>query len=56
LAPKVKRLITNEILDQFAVAARRDDVADCMIARYKGIASQLVIYLASTGARSAARH
>jgi len=40
-------LITDEILDQFAVVARWDDVADRMIARYKGIASRLVIYLAS---------
>ena len=40
-------LITDEILDQFAVVARWDDVADRMIERYKGIASRLVIYLAS---------
>ena len=40
-------LITDEILDQFAVVARWDDVADRMIARYKGFASRLVIYLAS---------
>ena len=40
-------LITEEILEQFAVVARWDDVADRMIARYKGIASRLVIYLAS---------
>jgi len=40
-------LITDEILDQFAVVARWDDVAERMIARYKGIAARLVIYLAS---------
>ncbi len=40
-------LITEEILHQFAVVARWDDVADRMIERYKGIASRLVIYLAS---------
>jgi len=40
-------LITDEILDQFAVVAKWDDVADKMIARYKGIAARLVIYLAS---------
>ncbi len=40
-------LLTDEILDQFAVVARWDDVADKMIGRYKGIASRLVIYLAS---------
>jgi probable F420-dependent oxidoreductase len=40
-------LITEEILDRFAVVARWDDVADRMIKRYKGVASRLVIYLAS---------
>jgi hypothetical protein len=40
-------LITDEILDQFAIVARWDDVADRMIERYKGIASRLVIYLTS---------
>jgi alkanesulfonate monooxygenase SsuD/methylene tetrahydromethanopterin reductase-like flavin-dependent oxidoreductase (luciferase family) len=40
-------LITDEILDQFAIVARWDDVADRMIERYRGIASRLVIYLAS---------
>ncbi|MCW5734453.1 MAG: TIGR03617 family F420-dependent LLM class oxidoreductase [Enhydrobacter sp.] len=44
---RVQSLITEEILDQFAVVARWDDVADRMVARYKGIASRLVIYLAS---------
>jgi probable F420-dependent oxidoreductase len=44
---RVQALITDEILDQFAVVARWDDVADRMIARYRGIASRLVIYLAS---------
>ena len=42
-------LITDEILDQFAIVARWDDVADRMIERYKGIASRLVIYLTSPG-------
>jgi probable F420-dependent oxidoreductase len=42
-----EKLITEEILNQFAVVARWDDVADRMIERYKGIASRLVIYLAS---------
>lgn len=40
-------LITDEILDQFAVVAKWDDVADKMITRYRGIAARLVIYLAS---------
>ena len=44
---RAQALISDEILDQFAVVARWDDVADRMIQRYKGIASRLVIYLAS---------
>ena len=40
-------LITDEILDQFAIVARWDDVAQRMIERYRGIAARLVIYLAS---------
>jgi len=44
---RAEKLLTDEILDQFAVVARWDDVADRMIERYKGIASRLVIYLAS---------
>ena len=44
---RAEALLTDEILDQFAVVARWDEVADRMIARYKGIASRLVIYLAS---------
>ena len=44
---RAQALITDEILDQFALVARWDDVADKMIQRYKGIASRLVIYLAS---------
>ena len=42
-------LITDEILNQFAIVARWDDVADRMLERYKGIASRLVIYLTSPG-------
>jgi probable F420-dependent oxidoreductase len=42
-----EKLVTDEILDQFAIVARWDDVADRMIERYKGIAARLVIYLAS---------
>ena len=44
---RTEALITDEILDQFAIVARWDDLADRMIERYKGIASRLVIYLAS---------
>jgi len=42
-----ERLISDEILDQFGVVAKWDDVADKMIERYRGIARRLVIYLAS---------
>jgi len=44
---KSQALITDEILDQFAVVGRWDDLAGHMTARYRGIASRLVIYLAS---------
>jgi hypothetical protein len=39
-------LITDEILDQFAVVAPWDEMADALLARYDGIASRLVMYLA----------
>lgn len=42
-------LITDEILNQFAIVARWDDVADRMIERYNGIASRLVIYPNASG-------
>jgi probable F420-dependent oxidoreductase len=44
---RAQALITDEILGEFAVVAKWDDVADRLIGRYKGIASRLVIYLAS---------
>jgi hypothetical protein len=47
LTRQATRLTTDEILDQFAVVAHWDDVADRMIERYRGIASRLVTYLAS---------
>jgi probable F420-dependent oxidoreductase len=39
-------LITDEILEQFAVVAPWDEMADALLARYDGIASRLVMYLA----------
>lgn len=39
-------LITDEMLEQFAVLARWDDMADALIDRYRGLASRLVMYLA----------
>lgn len=40
-------LVTDEILDRFALVARWDDMADSLIARYKGIASRVVMYFAT---------
>lgn len=37
-------LVSDEILDQFGVVARWDDMADCLIKRYSGIARRLVMY------------
>ena len=38
--------ITDEMLEHFAVIAPWDDLADALVARYQGIASRLVMYLA----------
>ncbi len=38
-------LVSEEILDHFALVARWDDMADKLIARYKGVASRVVMYL-----------
>ncbi len=40
-------LITDDLLDQFAVVARWDDLADALIQRYQGVASRVVTYLTS---------
>jgi alkanesulfonate monooxygenase SsuD/methylene tetrahydromethanopterin reductase-like flavin-dependent oxidoreductase (luciferase family) len=40
-------LVSDEMLDQFGLSARWDDMADKLIARYKGIASRLVMYFAT---------
>ncbi len=42
----VAELVTDELLDQFGLVAKWDDMADALIARYKGIASRVVMYLA----------
>jgi probable F420-dependent oxidoreductase len=39
-------LVDEELLEQFALVARWDDMADKLIERYQGIASRLVMYLA----------
>ena len=38
--------VSDEILDQFALVARWDDMADKLIARYKGVACRVVMYFA----------
>ena len=42
----MSELITDEMLDHFTVQARWDDMADALLARYRGIAKRVVMYLA----------
>ena len=42
----VADLVSDELLDQFGLIGRWDDLADKLVARYKGIASRVVMYLA----------
>ena len=44
-------LITDEMLDHFAVVATWDDLADVLIRRYEGVANRLVTYLARDSIR-----
>lgn len=39
-------IVTDEILDHFAVVGAWDSLADALVARYAGIATRLVMYLA----------
>jgi alkanesulfonate monooxygenase SsuD/methylene tetrahydromethanopterin reductase-like flavin-dependent oxidoreductase (luciferase family) len=39
--------ITDEMLEHFALVARWDDMADALIARYRGVATRVVSYLAN---------
>ena len=39
-------LITDEMLEHFALVARWDDLADALLARYRGRASRVISYLA----------
>ena len=39
-------LVSDEMLNQFGLSARWDDMADQLIARYKGVASRVVMYFA----------
>jgi probable F420-dependent oxidoreductase len=45
-------LITDEMLEHFAVITAWDDLADALVARYDGIAARLVMYLAEPAIRA----
>jgi probable F420-dependent oxidoreductase len=47
----VADLVSDELLDQFGLVARWDDMADKLTARYQGIASRVVMYLAKQSIR-----
>lgn len=40
-------VITDDMLERFALVARWDDMADALIARYAGVAARIVTYLAA---------
>ncbi len=43
--PGMADLITDEMVEHFAVVARWDDMADALVERYRGTASRVVTYL-----------
>jgi hypothetical protein len=45
-------LITDEMLEHYAVIAPWDDLADALLARYDGLAARLVMYLAEQAIRA----
>jgi probable F420-dependent oxidoreductase len=45
-------VITDEIMDHFSVTARWDEMADTLLARYRGVAGRLVMYLAEDSIRA----
>ena len=45
--PGMTEIITDEMMEHFAVIASWDDIADKIINRYQGIASRVVMYLAA---------
>jgi probable F420-dependent oxidoreductase len=49
--PGMAALITDEMLEQFAVVAAWDDMADALVGRYRGVAARLVMYLAEESIR-----
>ena len=44
-------MISDEMLDHFGLVARWDDLADKLIARYRGSASRIAVYLAEDSIR-----
>jgi probable F420-dependent oxidoreductase len=44
--PGMAALITDEMLEHYAVITPWDDLADALLARYQGVAARLVMYLA----------
>jgi len=44
--PGMATVVTDEMLDHFAVVAPWDEMADALVARYRGVAARLVMYLA----------
>jgi probable F420-dependent oxidoreductase len=48
----MRETVTDEMLAEFAVVARWDDVADVLRARYDGVAARLVTYLAVESAET----
>ena len=45
-------LITDDMLDHFAVVCRWDELADRLVERYDGVASRLIVYTAVEAIRS----
>jgi len=45
--PGMAAAISDEMLEHFALVARWDDLADALLERYRGVASRVVMYLAS---------
>jgi probable F420-dependent oxidoreductase len=49
--PGMAELITDEMLEHFAVVASWDEIADRLVERYDGVASRVVSYLAAESIR-----
>ena len=49
--PGMAALVTDEMLEQYAVVAPWDEIANRLVERYAGVASRLVTYLAAESIR-----